>query len=154
MTQEERLKDFVFITVEDDEFLMQSRTLLLKEREILPVCISYGNLRQKVSETVKEVHKNGKYPVIFLGENGDYFSETSDTRIVQDLVNIHTQGGILIPSSTDFDKQKRDWSFFIPPQGSNWQVPETHNIELQSECQRFIDVLHNDEQGVKFSSLS
>ena len=154
MNQEDRFKDFVFIIVEDDEFLMQSRTLLLKEREIIPVCISYGNLRQKVSETVKEVHKSGKFPVIFLGENGDYFSETSDTRIVQDLINIHTQGGVLIPSSTDFEKQKRDWSFFIPPQDSNWQVPATHRVELETECQRFLDVLHNDEQSVEFKSLS
>ncbi len=154
MTQEDSFKDFVFIIVEDDQFLMQSRILLLKEREILPVGISYGNLRQKVSETVREVHKSGRYPVIFLGENCDYFSETSDTRIVQDLVNIHTRGGILIPSSTDFDRQKRDWSFFIPPKDSSWQVPATHMVELERECQRFLDVLHNDEQSVEFNSLS
>lgn len=154
MKESSVIDNFVFIIVEEDEFKLQSMTIKLKEKEILPIGISYGNLKQKVSEVVKDVHLKGKYPIIFLGENGDYFSDTSDTRIVQELVNIHPKGGLLIPFCLDCDKQKYEWSYFLPPKDCSWVVPKEPNINIETECQEFLNNLHNDEQSVEFNCIN
>lgn len=154
MKESSVIDNFVFVIVEQDEFRLKSMTLKLKEREILPVCISYGNLKQKVSETVKDIHLEGKYPIIFLGENGDFFSEISDIRIVQELVNNHQEGGLLIPSCLDCEKQKYEWSFFLPPNESCWVVPKEANINIELECQNFLDNLHSNEQSVELNCIN
>lgn len=145
---------FTVIIVDEDEFNVQARSLLLKEIGISPVHISYGNLRQKTSEIVQLVYNENKYPVIFLGEHGSHFSETSDTLIVEDLVKNFKQGGILIPSSLNFDEQKSNWNYFIPKDEKNWIIPETYNVNLEDECRNFLEnVLHEGQEGIEFKRI-
>jgi len=85
------IDNFVFVIVEQDEYILRYLELKLKKKDITPICISYVNLKQ-VSDAVNEIHSNGKYPYIFLGEVVDYSLQTSDTRIVQELVDSHKKG--------------------------------------------------------------
>jgi len=151
MSEDKSIFDkFVFIIVDADEFFGQARSLLLKEMGISPVCISYGNLRQKTSEIVQFVYNEKKYPIIFLGESGSHFSETSDTLIVEDLVRNFKQGGILIPSSSNFDEQRNNWRYFIPEDENNWRIPETYNVDIESECKNFLEnILQNREESIE-----
>ena len=52
------IDNFVFVIVEQDEDILRSTELKLKERGITPICISYENLQQ-VSDTVKDIHLRG-----------------------------------------------------------------------------------------------
>lgn len=145
------IDNFVFVIVEQDEDILRSTELKLKERGITPICISYENLQQ-VSDTVKDIHLSGKYPVIFLGEVIDYSSETSDTRIVQELSDNHQKGGIVIPFSLDSDLQRYEWFHFVNE--SKWVVPEEDNANIYSECESFLNNLHNNEQSVEFRKIN
>jgi hypothetical protein len=145
---------FTIIIVDEDEFIVKARTLLLKEMGISPVCISYGNLRQKTSEMVSLVYNEGKYPVIFLGAHGSHYSETSDTLILEDLFKNFEQGGIIIPSSLNYYEQMNDWSYFIPKDERNWVIPKEYNVNLEDECNNFIkNVLHEGQEGIEFKNI-
>lgn len=142
---------FVFVIVEQEEYVLRSMELKLKERGITPVCISYSNLKQ-VSDVVKDIHLSGKYPYIYLGEVVDYSLKTDDTRIVQELADSHQKGGVLIPLSLDSDLQRYYWFHFVNE--SNWVVPEEDAVDIESECKSFLNNLHNDEQSVEFNCIN
>jgi len=112
MKESSVIDNFGFVVVEQDEYILRSLELKLKERGIKPFCISYVNFKQ-VADVVKEIHSNGKYPYIFLGEVVDYSSSTTDTRIVQELSSSYQKGGILIPFSLDSDLQRYEWFHFV-----------------------------------------
>jgi len=145
------IDNFVFVIVEQDEYILRSMELKLKKRDITPICISYVNLKQ-VSDAVNEIHSNGKYPYIFLGEVVDYSSRISDTRIVQELADSYQKGGIIIPSSLDSDLQRYEWFHFVNE--SNWIVPEKGNATIESDCEFFINNLHNNEQSIEYNCIS
>lgn len=145
------IDNFVFVIVEQEEYILRSMELNLNRRGITPLCISYVNIKQ-VSDVVKDIHSSGKYPYIYLGEVVDYSLKTDDTRIVQELADSHQKGGVLIPLSLDSDLQRYYWFHFVNE--SNWVVPEEDNANIEQECQNFIDNLHNDEQSVEFNCIN
>lgn len=151
MKESSVIDNFEFVVVEQDEYILRSMELKLKESGIKPFCISYVNFKQ-VSDLVKEIHSNGKYPYIFLGEVVDYSSSTTDTRIVQELSSSYQKGGILIPFSLDSDLQRYEWFHFV--KDSKWVVPEEDNGIIELECQDFLDNLHNGEQSVEFNRIN
>lgn len=120
-----------------------------KEMGISPVCISYGNLRQKVSEIIPLVYNEGKYPVIFLGAHGSHYSETSDTLILEDLFRILSKVVSLF-LLLQIIEQMNDWSYFVPKDEKNWVIPKTYNVNLEDECNDFVkNVLHEGQGGYR-----
>ncbi|NLE30714.1 hypothetical protein GX618_00345 [Candidatus Dojkabacteria bacterium] len=145
------IDNFVFVIVEQEEYILRSMELNLNRRGITPLCISYVNIKQ-VSDVVKDIHSSGKYPYIYLGEVVDYSLKTDDTRIVQELADSHQKGGVLIPLSLDSDLQRYYWFHFVNE--SNWVVPEEDAVDIESECKSFLNNLHNDEQSVEFNCIN
>ena len=146
---------FSFLIVDDDEKKIDLASRLLQTRGIDAHSITGDNIEEKLNSAVYQIHKEGRFPVIFLDENFGYKEPKSGTEMAISLTKSFKEiGGILLPFSSSSKEQCDNWWHEIRDQGS-WVLADQgmllteyiYDGEIDALCTDFLNDFNNREDG-------
>ncbi len=109
---------FNFLIVDDDQGKIDLASRLLQSRGIGAHVITGDNIEEKLNSAIYQIHKEGRFPVIFLDENLGYKEPKSETEIAISLTRSFREvGGILRPFSNNCKEQCDNWWYEIKDKG-------------------------------------